>query len=223
MPKKDLTAICAVIDGSSSMEVIRPGVISGFNEFLDAQKKDPGETVFSLIQFSSIGLELTYKKLHDFRNIKEIEPLTTESYAPNGATPLLDAMGKAINEFGAQLAAIPEEYRPSKVVFLVITDGEENSSKEFSRLQIKNMTLHQENKYDWKFVYLGANQDSFAESMKIGINRHSTMNYNYSSQGVARGIMTASASISNYKSGALKDVILTDDDSEDVIVKSTTK
>lgn len=210
--KENLTAIFGLVDGSGSMEVIRKGVIDGFNEFLVSQKKEPGDVIFSLVQFSrQYNNELIYNKIYNLRNIKEIEPLTEEHYNPSGGTPLLDAMGRAINELGEQLAAIPEQSRPSKVIFLVITDGYENSSHEFSKEQIKSMTTKQENVFSWQFVYLGANQDSFAEAANLGILKHSTVNYQHTYAGMTETMRNLSASVGSYRSGQLADVILTDD------------
>lgn len=212
--KENLTVIFALVDGSGSMEVIRKGVIDGFNEFLTSQKKEPGEVIFSLVQFSrKYNNDLIYNKLYDLRNIKEIEPLNEERYDPSGGTPLLDAMGRAINELGEQLAAIPEQDRPAKVVFLVITDGEENSSRNFSNEQIKSMTDKQTNVFSWQFVYLGANQDSFAEAVHLGIKRHSTMNYQHTYAGMTGVMRNLSASVGSYRSGESSNVILTDDKS----------
>lgn len=215
--KDNLIAIFALLDGSGSMETIRKGVIDGFNEFLSAQRAVEGEAVFSLVQFNTnYASDLTYNKLYDFRNVKTVEPLTTKTYSPMGGTPLLDAMGKAITEFGQQLAAIPENDRPGKVVFLVMTDGEENSSHKFTKEQIKSMIQHQETKYNWKFVYTGANQDSFTEARAYGFNAQSTANYQHTYAGSSGMLRTLSASVTNYRDGSAKDIILTDlNDSEE--------
>lgn len=210
--KENTTAICVLVDQSGSMDVIRKGVIDGINEFLVTQKKVEGEVIFSLITFSEDYFgKLDYKTLYDFRNIKELEPLTENVYNPAGSTPLLDAMGKAINEFGAQLAVIPEAARPSKVVFVIVTDGYENASHTFTNEKIKTMTLHQENTYNWKFVYLGANQDSFAVGGGLGVQKQSTMNYQHNYAGVTGSLHALSASVASYRTGELADVILTDE------------
>ena len=88
---------------------------------------------------------------------------------PRGSTALLDAVGRAINETGDRLAKTPEQDRPGLVVFVIVTDGQENSSKEFSKARIKEMIDEQQKKYNWQFTFLGANQDAFAEAGGIGI------------------------------------------------------
>jgi hypothetical protein len=219
--KEDLTLIVAVIDASGSMKDIKAGVIDGFNEFMNAQKEVPGEVIFSMIQFDS-GWDSTtwgshvdnlrYKEIYDFRNLKEVASLTNENYQPNGGTPLIAAMDMAIDSIGAKLTAIPEKDRPSKVVFVTITDGKENSSdkNKYSKTQLAHKTKHQQEKYNWKFIYLGANQDSFSEAGGIGFMAKATANYVYNYAGTKNAIMTASASISNYRIGSSVDIDLTD-------------
>jgi hypothetical protein len=92
-------------------------------------------------------------------------------------TALLDAVGKAINETGERLSKIAEDQRPGLVVFVIVTDGHENSSHEFTRLQIKEMIEKQQTEFSWQFTFLGANQDAFAEAAGIGISAMSTMTY----------------------------------------------
>lgn len=215
--KDNLIAIFALVDGSGSMKTIRKGVIDGFNEFVSSQRAVEGEAVFSMVQFNTTyGSEMIYNKLYDFRNVKTVEPLTEKTYTPAGGTPLLDAMGRSIMEFGQQLAALPEKDRPGKVVFLVMTDGEENSSHKFTREQIKSMIQHQESVYDWQFVYTGANQDSFTEAGLYGFKAQSTANYQHTYAGSSGMLRTLSASVTSYRAGDTKNVILTDlNDSEE--------
>ena len=99
------------------------------------------------------------------------------SLVPRGSTALLDAVGRAINETGERLAKMNEEDRPGLVVFVVMTDGEENSSQEFSKDQIKQMITHQQDTYGWHFTFLGANQDAFAEAGALGIHAAGVANF----------------------------------------------
>ena len=152
----DLTAIMILMDGSGSMETLRTGVIDGVNKFVASQKEAKGRALFSLAQFDSVGISLRYNTIYDFRDIQEVPKLTRETYVPNGGTPLLDATSKAVKEFGAKLAAIPESHRPGKVILVIVTDGEENSSRDTTRAQVKEMLKHQQEKYNWQVVYLGS-------------------------------------------------------------------
>ena len=96
---------------------------------------------------------------------------------PRGATALLDAVGRAINETGQRLSSMSEDERPSLVVFVVMTDGLENSSSEFTKSEIKKMIQHQQTKYNWQFTFLGANQDAFAEAKEIGVAAAGAANF----------------------------------------------
>ena len=223
---KDLTAICILIDGSTSMREIKKGVISGFNEFVETQKEVPGKAVLSMYQFSSdyygtipkyitprhkhVANEfLNFKTIYHFMDLKEIKNLNNESYSPEGNTPLLDAMSRAIDEFGADLARIPEKDRPSKVIFVAMTDGEENSSRVTNNEQLLEKVKHQSEKYDWQFVFLGANIDSFSTAGQYGISMKSTSNFQYSNAGMMRAMSATSDSLTQYRSGNSLNVDLT--------------
>ena len=136
--KQDFTSINVIMDASGSMSHLTNDTIGSFNTFLAEQKVVPGEAVITLCRFNT---ESTL--LHDFVKLASVPDLTERAYAPSGGTALLDAMGTTINSVGAKLAALPEDQRPSKVLFLVITDGHENSSYFFSAAQIKQMVTHQ--------------------------------------------------------------------------------
>jgi hypothetical protein len=99
-------------------------------------------------------------------------------------TALFDALGTIIQKTGERLARIPESERPARVVFVIITDGAENSSREYTSNQIKEIIQHQSEAYNWQFVYLGANQDSFASASQIGILASSTQDYNPTTEGI---------------------------------------
>lgn len=159
--RKDLTDITMVIDRSGSMESIRADAEGGINTFIDSQKKESGEALFTLVQFDT-----EYEFVHRGVAIGEV---SRYSLVPRGATALLDAVGRAINETGSRLAAMLEHERPGLVVFVIVTDGQENSSKEFNRDKIRQMIEHQQSVYRWQFTFLAANQDAFAEGATLGI------------------------------------------------------
>lgn len=130
----DLTAIAVVLDSSGSMAHLTSDTIGNFNSFLKEQKEFPGEALFTLCTFNS-----TYHLVHDNVKIQSVEDLDLTAYKPQGNTALLDAMGFTIDSLGKKLAAMPEAERPSKILLLTVTDGHENSSKEFTADQIKSM------------------------------------------------------------------------------------
>jgi uncharacterized protein YegL len=159
--RSDLTDITLVVDRSGSMQHIREDAEGGVNSFLQEQAKHPGEALLTLVQFDT-----EYEFIHRAVPMKQVPAYVL---TPRGSTALLDAVGRAINETGERLAKMAEEDRPGLVVFVIVTDGQENSSKEFSKAKVKEMIEHQQSKYHWQFTFLGANQDAFAEAGGMGI------------------------------------------------------
>mgnify|MGYP001823128215 CR=1 FL=1 len=159
----DLTDITLVVDRSGSMEAVREDAEGGINSFIKGQAGEPGEALLTLVQFDT-----EYEFVHRGIPIQEVPRYSLE---PRGMTALLDAMGRAIEETGSRLAAMEESERPGLVIFVVMTDGHENSSRAFTKEQSRRMTEHQRTVYNWQFTYLGANQDSFAEAGSMGFNR----------------------------------------------------
>ena len=167
--RSDLTDITLVVDRSGSMSAIRDDAEGGVNTFIQEQAKQPGEALLTLVQFDT-----EYEFVHRAMPIKQVPPYTL---TPRGNTALLDAVGRAINETGERLAKMAERDRPGLVVFVITTDGQENSSKEFSKAQIKELIEQQHSKYNWQFTFLGANQDAFAEAGGMGIGYCGTANF----------------------------------------------
>lgn len=151
------------------MEPIRKDAAGGVNSFIRQQAKEPGEALLTLVQFDT-----EYEFLHKGVPIKNVPDY---DLVPRGATALLDAVGRAINETGERLAKMAEADRPGLVIFVVTTDGHENSSKEFDKSQIKTMIERQQNDYDWHFTFLGASQDAFSEARSMGISAAGVANY----------------------------------------------
>ena len=160
--RSDLTDITLVVDRSGSMEQVREDAEGGVNSFIAQQAKEPGEALLTLVQFDT-----EYEFLHKGVPISQVPKY---ELVPRGMTALLDAVGRAMNETGERLAKMDEADRPGLVVFVVMTDGLENSSKEFSKATIKEMIERQQQQYNWHFTFLGANQDAFAEAGGMGIH-----------------------------------------------------
>jgi hypothetical protein len=167
--RTDLTDITMVIDRSGSMSSIRTDAEGGINTFVDSQKSEPGQALLTLVQFDT-----EYEFVHKGLPISSAPPF---KLVPRGSTALLDAVGRAINETGARLSAMEEAQRPGLVVFVIVTDGAENSSKEFTRDKIRQMIEHQQSVYNWQFTFLAANQDAFAEAASMGIAQAGTANF----------------------------------------------
>jgi hypothetical protein len=167
--RKDLTDITVVVDRSGSMAACQSDAEGGLNTFINEQKKLPGESLFTLVQFDT-----EYEFVHKGIPIRDVPPY---HLVPRGSTALLDAVGRAIVETGERLRNMKEADRPGLVVFVILTDGQENSSREFQLAKIKEMVQHQQDVYKWQFTYLGANQDAFAEAGGMGIQQAQAANY----------------------------------------------
>jgi hypothetical protein len=197
--KKDYTHISIILDRTGSMETIRDDTIGGFNTFLKDQKKQPGIATMTLVQFDTVD---PYEIIHKFKPIKEVPDLTHETYIPRAATPLLDAMGRGINDIEKSLAELSEEERPSKVVVVVITDGLENSSREFRRDQVIKMVKEKTDKDGWQFVFLSADLDAFMDAGRMGVMDHKRLYYAKNKMGSQRAWSGLSVSMSNYRCSA---------------------
>ncbi len=165
----NLIDITLVVDRSGSMQSIRDDAEGGVNAFITDQAKQPGDARLTLVQFDD-----EYEFLHKGTSISQVPNFTL---VPRGSTALLDAVGRAINETGERLAKTNESDRPGLVIFVIITDGQENSSKEFSKDQIKTMVQHQQKTYGWHFTFLGADQDAFAEAGALGIDANGAASF----------------------------------------------
>lgn len=189
--KSNYTHLSMLLDRSGSMESIKTDIIGGFNNFISEQKKEQGELTVTLAQFDSESYDL----LNDFSPIDKVTRLDEKNFQPRASTPLNDSLAKLIIDTGNKLATMEESNRPEKVIVIVMTDGYENASKEQTKHSIKAMIERQEKDYSWKFVYLGANQDSFAEGNSRGIA--STMNFAASKAGTTAMYASLSSNVSN--------------------------
>lgn len=194
--KQNLTYIRGVIDKSGSMSNIHKESIQGLNAFIEEQKKQPGEANFGLMIFDT-----TYKNIIENKNLKDVELLTETSYMPSGMTALLDAIGKTIDELGIELSKLDESERPEKVLIIILTDGDENSSKEYSKTQIFDKIKHQKEVYNWEFIFLAANQDAIATAANFGIGANAALNFASNAVGTKSVYDSMSAATSLYRSG----------------------
>lgn len=194
MTKENFTSINVIIDASGSMAHLSHDTIGNFNSFLKEQKEYPGEAVFTLCTFNT-----DYRLPHDFVKLGSVPNLDSKTYIPQGGTALLDAMGTTIDSVGKKLAALPEDERPSKVIFLIITDGHENSSRRYSSEQIKSMVEHQKDVYSWEFVFMGANIDAIATGTNLGISMQNTLNYDATSAGTHELYKSISSNMNSYR------------------------
>ena len=187
---KTTTDITIVLDRSGSMADIANSTIKGFNSFLEEQKAIEGHATLSLVQFDH-----EYEPVYEGLDIREALPLTTTTYVPRGMTALLDAIGKAIRSTTKRMKAEEIREDPPKAVFVIITDGLENDSREFTREKIFRMITKRKKK-GWQFVFLGANQDAIREAGRLGIKRSKAMTFRHDEQGVMEFMKGVSENIS---------------------------
>ena len=177
--KSNLLHICFVLDESGSMYNSVNDVIGGFQKLIDEQKGEKnGECIISLYRFSG-----TVKKDYIGKPVNEVPKLY---YSPGGCTAMNDGVGTAIDEIGKWLSDMNESERPSKNIIVIMTDGQENASKEYNFDTVKAKIKHQEEKYSWTFVYMGTNLQDLKDANRLGIkmrsvsdSRNITSNYSH--------------------------------------------
>ncbi len=157
--------IVFIIDESGSMQGSNSDVIGGFNSFIEKQKtENKGKITVSLYKFNNLVTQVISNK-----SAAKVRNLTNEDYTPSGFTALYDAIGQAIHETDKQLSAKLEKQRPDKVIVVIITDGQENASKEFSATAIKSSISTHEELLHWSFIFLGSGLDNFQDAEAMGI------------------------------------------------------
>ena len=183
--KEGYAEVAFVLDETGSMHSIREDTIGGFNQWLEEQKElDVEEMRFSLVLFSKIQGEKTYRIRHEGVPIEDVDPLDDATYRPRGTTPLLDAIGVTIDALGTRLDRLDEDGKPEKVIVAILTDGQENASEEYTLERVKQMIAHQQEKYGWHFIFLGCGIDAFAAGARMGIHQATTRRHDRSGEGV---------------------------------------
>lgn len=170
--KHHLTEIVFILDRSGSMQAMVEPAISGFNRLLREQQQAPGSARFTLVLFDD-----QYEVPCQAVPIAEVVELDTSTFVPRGSTALLDAIGLTIDQLGKKLQQTPELDRPDQVMIAILTDGEENASSRYTWHDIAKRIQHQTEKYQWQFLFLGANQDAIATAGKINIHSSNTANF----------------------------------------------
>ncbi len=194
--KNAKTHISILLDRTGSMESIRDDVIGGFNTFLKNQKKEKEKASLTLVQFDT---QDPYEIIHWLKPVKDIPELNKKTYEPRAATPLLDAMGRGINDLEKCISKMKKSERPEKLVMVVITDGQENSSVEFKKGQIVKMIKQKQKKDDWQFVFLSADLDSIDDAGEYGFHNASTMAFDKDAKGIAGAFDSLSYQVSEYR------------------------
>lgn len=161
--KANFIHVCFVVDSSGSMSSSVDDVKGGFKKIIEEQKANPeGECAVSYFDFNS-----NVKEVYRGKDVKEIN--SELEYYPSGMTALMDGVGIAIDTIGKWLDSMPEEEKPEQNMIVIITDGGENFSKEYSASRVREMIKHQQDKYSWKFVFLGADLTNVKDAIDLGI------------------------------------------------------
>lgn len=177
--KQDYIHVCVVLDASGSMGVVENDVKGTFNSFIAEQREQPGKTVLDVYQFSDETSRIVRSA-----DLSTFENNLMRSYRCSGRTALNDAVCQAIDEIGAEFAALPESERPEQVLVAILTDGEENASRRFTKADVKERIDRQTNVYSWKFVFLAANIDATETGAALGLQADDCVAFECSEAGL---------------------------------------
>ena len=189
--RKNTTEIVFILDRSGSMGGLEADTIGGYNSLIKKQKNKEGNVIISTILFDDVQ-----EVLHDREDLTKIKPITDREYYVRGCTALLDAIGGAIHHIGNIHKYAREEDRPEKTLFIITTDGMENSSQRYSYEKVKRMVERQKQKYGWEFLFLGANMDAIEVAGRFGIEANRAVNYECDSKGTALNYQVLNETVS---------------------------
>jgi len=191
---KKSTELVFILDRSGSMSGLESDTIGGFNSMLARQKDVEGKCYITTVLFDN-----EYELLHDRIEIQAVRPISDKEYFVGGTTALLDAVGRTINKIGNAQRNTAADYRADNVLFVIITDGQENSSREYSMRRIKEMIERQKSKYDWEFIFLGANIDAVETAGRFGITADRAQDFLADSEGVELNFRVMSETVACYR------------------------
>lgn len=190
MTNSNYTHLAVVVDRSGSMWSIQEDMRGALNELFKAQAELPGTCLVDYVQFDN-EIETVFEN----RGVSKAEAVLE----PRGSTSLLDAIGKTVTNLGKKLANLPEELRPGTVIVAIVTDGGENSSREWKSDAVKELVERQQSEWNWEFLFLGANMDAVETAAGFGIGAQSALTYDTSNTGAA--VAAASGYIATTRTG----------------------
>lgn len=192
--KQGLTELVFILDRSGSMAGLEADTIGGFNAMLAKQQALEGECRITTVLFNQHN-----DLLHDRIDMRAVSPMDDKSYRIGGGTALLDAIGLTIHKIGKAQQHTAETFRADKVLFVIITDGEENSSRLYTIDQVRGLIERQKFRWGWEFVYLGANIDAIGNAGDIGIAPQMALDYLSDSQGTRLNYDAMSEAVAGFR------------------------
>ena len=197
MMGKGLTELVFILDRSGSMSGLEADTIGGFNSLIAKQKKEEGTALISTVLFDDHA-----EVLYDRISLDRIEPMNDRQYYVRGCTALLDALGGAIHHIGNVHKYAREEDRPEKTIFIITTDGMENSSHRYTYDKVKKMVERQRDRYGWEFLFLGANIDAIEVAGRFGVQANRAVNYECDREGTQLNYEVLSKAVSRVRTCA---------------------
>ena len=195
--KNNITELCFILDKSGSMSGMERDTIGGFNSMLEQQKALSGKVLVSTVLFDH-----NTEVIHDRVPIEHVKPMAENDYRIGGSTALLDAVGGAIRHIGNVHKSARREDVPERTMFIITTDGEENSSRFYAAGDVKTLIENQKKKYGWEFIFLGANIDAVEAASLIGIDASRAADFNCDSKGTAIYMESVSNMITSFRGNA---------------------
>ena len=192
--KKGLVEMVFILDRSGSMRGLEADTVGGFNSLIDKQKQATGEALVSLVLFDD-----QFEVVHHRRVITDLEPLTKDTYYVRGSTALVDAVARGIEKIKHVHRQLGIDNTPEKTMFVITTDGQENASKQYNTHQLKRLISEQQEKFGWEFLFLGANIDSFATAMSLGIQRNRAANFEANEEGIKKKFYAVNETIARFR------------------------
>ncbi len=196
--KKGLTELVFILDKSGSMGGLEKDTIGGFNSMLQKQRSEQGECRVTTVLFDN-----RYTLLHDRIDIQAISPMTEKEYCVGGSTALLDAIGRTIGKISAVQENTAEDFRAEKVIFIIITDGEENSSREFTASEVKKRIRREKEAHGWEFLFLGANIDAVETAERFGISADRAVDYVPDREGTKLNYAVMCEAVSEFRASGM--------------------
>ena len=172
------TELVFILDRSGSMAGLESDTIGGFNAMVEKQKREPGEALVTTVLFDS-----TWEILHDRLPLEKVPPMTAKDYSVGGCTALLDAVGGTVRHIARIHKYARREDVPDRTLVVITTDGRENASRTYTYDRVQKLIRHEQEKYGWEFLFLGANIDAAREAARFGIRSDCAADYHADSIG----------------------------------------